>query len=299
MMRRCAIARLSCVSRVHLPSKPRMILCDGASKVAPSNFQSRHFSSHSFCTSAADAPIDVAIAGVLVKVDMKMSLLDGTVLDETPGVTFVCGAGQMLSGVDQVVLGMRVGETREATLQPVDAFGEQDPDALLQVPLSQLPPGSKAGDQLSTGDGGHAVIKRVEGDTATVDHNHPLAGTTVVFKAKLLKCSTLPELRHEVQIPGDGVTFPQKGNMLTMHYTGSLAATGKVFDSSRGREPFKFTIGIGQVISGWDQGIMHMSLGERSILRIPSGLAYGGSGAGDAVPPDADLVFDVELLKIN
>jgi len=85
-----------------------------------------------------------------------------------------------------------------------------------------------------------------------------------------------------------------------MHYTGTLAKGGKQFDSSRDREePFEFTIGIGKVIQGWDKGVMKMSLGERAILKIPSKMGYGARGAGRAIPPNADLVFDVELLAID
>ena len=63
--------------------------------------------------------------------------------------------------------------------------------------------------------------------------------------------------------------------------------------------PFEFTIGVGQVIQGWDQGVIQMSLGEKSRIHIPSSLGYGEKGAGGAIPPNADLIFEVELLKIN
>ena len=99
---------------------------------------------------------------------------------------------------------------------------------------------------------------------------------------------------------GDGLTFPKKGDYLTMHYTGMLAEGGKVFDSSRDRgKPYRFRIGVGQVIQGWDEGVMRMSLGQRAMLRIPSGKGYGTVGAGGVIPPGADLVFDVELLAID
>jgi FK506-binding protein 1 len=99
---------------------------------------------------------------------------------------------------------------------------------------------------------------------------------------------------------GDGVTFPKAGDKLSMHYVGTLASDGSTFDSSRakGRE-FQFTIGVGQVIKGWDEGVAKLSLGQRATLRITPDFGYGAAGAGGAIPPNADLVFDVELLKIN
>ncbi len=99
---------------------------------------------------------------------------------------------------------------------------------------------------------------------------------------------------------GDGKTFPKKGDRLSMHYTGRLISNGAKFDSSVDRgQPFQFQIGVGQVIAGWDQGVIKMSLGEKATLRIPSAMGYGARGAGGVIPPNADLEFDVELLKIN
>lgn len=84
-----------------------------------------------------------------------------------------------------------------------------------------------------------------------------------------------------------------------MHYCGTLA-DGSKFDSSRDRgQPFQFTIGVGQVIRGWDEGVMKMSVGERAVLEITPDFGYGSQGAGGVIPPDAHLNFDVELLKIN
>lgn len=101
--------------------------------------------------------------------------------------------------------------------------------------------------------------------------------------------------------PGDGQNFPKAGDTVTMHYTGTLAASGKEFDSSRkpGRGPFQTAIGVGQVIQGWDEGVPQLSLGERAKLIIPAKEGYGARGAGEVIPPNADLIFDVELLAIN
>eukprot|EP00542_Grammatophora_oceanica_P018928 CAMPEP_0194049274 /NCGR_PEP_ID=MMETSP0009_2-20130614/30209_1 /TAXON_ID=210454 /ORGANISM="Grammatophora oceanica, Strain CCMP 410" /LENGTH=119 /DNA_ID=CAMNT_0038695385 /DNA_START=121 /DNA_END=480 /DNA_ORIENTATION=+ len=99
---------------------------------------------------------------------------------------------------------------------------------------------------------------------------------------------------------GDGTNYPKSGDLLTMHYTGTLASNGKQFDSSvtKGR-PFQFKIGIGQVIRGWDEGVMTMSLGEKAMLKITSDYGYGAAGAGNVIPPNADLRFEVELLAIG
>ena len=99
--------------------------------------------------------------------------------------------------------------------------------------------------------------------------------------------------------PGDGVTFPQKGDTVRAHYTGKLT-DGTQFDSSRGflKPPFEFTIGVGQVIKGWDQGMMQMSIGEKATLTCTPDFGYGKNGAPPVIPPDATLVFDVELIGI-
>ena len=84
------------------------------------------------------------------------------------------------------------------------------------------------------------------------------------------------------------------------HNSGTLASNGDKFDASRDRgRPFQFTIGIGQVIKGWDEGVAQMSLGEKAMLRITSDYGYGARGAGGVIPPNADLNFEVELLGIN
>eukprot|EP01050_Picozoa_sp_SAG11_P006476 SAG11_NODE_504_length_8890_cov_8.268229_2_plen_593_part_00 len=110
-----------------------------------------------------------------------------------------------------------------------------------------------------------------------------------------------PGVRKQVMEPGDGVNIPKIGDKLTMHYTGTLAATGVKFDSSVDREePFEFTVGIGQVIKGWDEGVILMSLGERAILHIASDMAYGDEDVGAGkIPPGSDLDFEVELLAIG
>ena len=101
---------------------------------------------------------------------------------------------------------------------------------------------------------------------------------------------------------GTGAT-PRPGQTCVMHYTGWLyenGAKGKKFDSSVDRnEPFEFKIGMHQVIAGWDEGVSTMKVGGKRTLIIPPELGYGARGAGGVIPPNATLIFDVELLDVK
>jgi FKBP-type peptidyl-prolyl cis-trans isomerase len=106
------------------------------------------------------------------------------------------------------------------------------------------------------------------------------------------------ELKMEDSKVGDGAEAAA-GKQVTVHYTGWLT-NGTKFDSSKDRgEPFVFQLGAGQVIKGWDQGVAGMKVGGVRKLTIPPQLAYGESGAGGVIPPNATLVFEVELLGVN
>ena len=104
---------------------------------------------------------------------------------------------------------------------------------------------------------------------------------------------------RDVITEGDGKTFPAEGDTLTVHYEGKLAREGTIFDSSYGGDPFQFVIGEGQVIKGWDRGIMEMSLGEKATLNIAPFFGYGPQGDPPVIPPMSPLVFTIELLAIN
>ncbi len=112
-------------------------------------------------------------------------------------------------------------------------------------------------------------------------------------------------LQSVVLKPGDGAAITA-GQIATVQYTGWLYETsapdkkGKEFDSSRnGGQPFSFVVGAGQVIKGWDEGVLGMKVGGRRRLTIPAELAYGDAGAGGVIPPGAALVFDVDLVAVE
>ncbi|CAL4185046.1 unnamed protein product [Meganyctiphanes norvegica] len=114
-------------------------------------------------------------------------------------------------------------------------------------------------------------------------------------------CLAQEEMKVEHLLKADSCERPsQKNDMLTMHYTGTLAADGSKFDSSVDRnQPFTFQLGVGQVIRGWDEGLLDMCPGDKRKLIIPPDMGYGDRGAGDVIPPGATLVFEVELISIG
>ncbi|KIM21096.1 hypothetical protein M408DRAFT_333650 [Serendipita vermifera MAFF 305830] len=134
---------------------------------------------------------------------------------------------------------------------------------------------------------------------------------TPTAKAPPAKSNTMSNQAPEdlkievVSLPSNAASLPKAatGQQISVHYTGTLFATGAQFDSSHvgkaNPKPFKLTLGVGQVIKGWDEGIQGMVVGEKRKLTIPPGKAYGSRGFSNLIPPYSTLVFDVELLGIE
>ena len=130
----------------------------------------------------------------------------------------------------------------------------------------------------------------------------PNAGTTATKTGDSLTTGTntnMEKLIIDDEVVGTG-TEAKAGDMVTVDYVGSLT-NGTVFDASknRGNAGFPFTLGVGQVIKGWDEGVVGMKVGGKRKLHIPASLAYGNQAVGGVIPANSDLIFEVELLKVG
>jgi peptidylprolyl isomerase len=224
---------------------------------------------------AGDGPS--AEQGEVVSVDFTAWLTDGTKIgssvDTGEPVVFALGMGQVIPGWDEGVAAMKVGGQRQLIIPPELAFGDQGasgvipPNAtlILEVELLSISPGSPA-----------APTEVDPADYTTTDSGL---------------------MYYDLQV-GEGPS-PQEGQEVTVQYTGWLT-DGVKFDSSVDRgQPFTFVVGSGQVIPGWDEGVLSMKVDGQRQLVIPSELGYGPDGYAGVIPPNATLIFEVELLDIK
>ena len=196
------------------------------------------------------------------------------------GVVVACVAvllvAQFTGGDGEVAIADRATEAPTAQTQ-------------VQTPVSEKAPSETSAETLvAQGSASDLVTGSTTGGDAVTN---PAADANNIV-------TTDSGLKYEVITEGEGAQ-PQTGNRVFVHYVGTLE-DGTKFDSSRDRgRPFDFTIGQGQVIKGWDEGVGMMKVGDRRKLIIPPELGYGARGAGGVIPPNATLIFDVELLRIG
>ena len=220
---------------------------------------------------------ELATTGSRVKVHYTGKLDDGTKfdssLDRGEPFTFELGAGMVIKGWDEGFSLLHVADKAILRIPPHLGYGARGagstipPNATLifEVELLELIP----------------AVKVEKFDTKDKVSSKTAAGLEFILVEE-----------------GNGIKAAA-GNTVSVHYSGYLE-DGTMFDSSVKRDqPFSFTLGMGRVIKGWDEGVAMMKIGDKVQLIIPSSLGYGANGAGGVIPPNATLVFDVELLEVK
>jgi peptidylprolyl isomerase len=220
-----------------------------------------------------------AVSGGEVEVHYTGYLTDGTIFDTSKKrnrtFTFELGQGRVIKGWDEGVAGMKVGGKRRLVVPAALGYGDRR--------AGKIPPGA-------------TLVFTIEliGFTPPLPPPQPLTA----FDAKPLSTKKVDDgmMVHEFKV-GEGAEA-KAGDIVAVHYRGTLKADGTEFDSSLARKPITFPLGQGRVIKGWDLGIAGMKVGGLRKLEIPAKLAYGERARGK-IPANADLVFTVELMQIK
>ena len=215
-------------------------------------------------------------AGDRVVVHYTGTLEDGTKFDSSKDrgqpFEFAIGVGQVIKGWDEGVMSMKPSGNRILTIPADLAYGDRGAGKI-------IPPGATL----------VFDVELIEFKKKFIDTDFSLPGKEILTE------SGLRMIEH---IVGNGDS-PNSGQTVFVHYTG-LLADGTKFDSSHDRgQPFRFNIGQGKVIKGWDEAILDMNIGSKRTLIIPPELGYGERGAGGVIPPNATLIFEVELIDIK
>ncbi len=208
-----------------------------------------------------------------VEVHYHGTLEDGTVFDSSVerGQTITFGLNQVIKGWTEGLQLMPIGSKFKFTIPPELGYGDRD--------MGSIPPNS-------------TLIFEVE----LFDIKKPFIDTDFSIPAEEVVLDS--GLRYLEHIQGEGETT-KSGNTVIVHYSGFLS-DGRKFDSSHDRgRPFNFTLGENRVIKGWEEGLLNMKKGAKRTLIIPPELGYGSRGAGGVIPPDATLVFEVELVDFK
>ncbi len=219
----------------------------------------------------------LATAGSTVTVHYTGTLLDGTKFDSSKDrnqpFSFKLGEGRVIKGWEEGIALLHVGDKAILTIPPAIGYGERS--------MGSIPSNS-------------TLVFEVE----LLGVKEPVKPWDIKSKDTLTTASGLQYIIVEKAKDASAMKA-ESGKNVSVHYTGFLT-DGKIFDSSVERgEPISFQLGQGRVIKGWDEGIALMKVGDKLRLIIPSNLGYGEAGAGGVIPPNATLLFDVELVAVQ
>ncbi len=220
-----------------------------------------------------------ATKGSTVSVHYTGTLMDGKKFDSSRDrgqpIKFKLGEGRVIKGWDEGIALLRVGDKARFIIPSALAYGDREVGGGL-IPANST------------------LIFEVElMDVAEAPKPFDVAGKDTLTTASGLKYIVVSKTKDE------NAAKAEAGKTVNVHYTGMLT-DGRVFDSSVERgTPFQFALGQGQVIKGWDEGIALMQVGDKLRLIIPSELGYGANGSGGVIPPNATLIFDVELMGVQ
>ncbi len=221
---------------------------------------------------------------------------DGAVLRDILISAAVCLGCLILAFVSQLVAPSTVEATPTAVVAPAFSTGslQEAPGQPVRRTEPSVRQAVAAPLELDPNDANPTLFTMAPADSsADLASAADLGGDLSAAKEVL----TTSGLRYTDLEPGSGAEAIA-GQTVTVNYRGTLT-NGKEFDSSYGRAPFSFRLGGGQVIKGWDEGVAGMQVGGKRRLVIPPDLGYGSRGAGGVIPPDATLIFEVELLRVG
>lgn len=244
----------------------------------------------------------VRIRFVVREEEKGIALIDSSASEGEQGVSFIIGQGLVIPGLEKNVIGKAAGEKISCLFHPNDAFGFKDKRKIVKIPSKDASKW-KIGSVVDFKGATARVVDNAD-NFITIDMNHPLSEKSLYFDIEVLDVEkdTHGRLWSGVQLDrrseGDGQSFPIYGDLVGIKFSSKLAESGKEIEAYKDKV-FQFVVGSGLVIKGLDIGVQKMSLGEISTIYIPSEFGYGSKGFDNVVPPNSNLIYNVELYSIN
>ena len=235
---------------------------------------------------------DQVVTQILLVIGRSGNTIDSS-YDRSQPLTFQLQAGGVLPGLYSALLGQTAGSRIALAIPPAQGFGTQGNTQFGIEPTDTLVAVMDIERVTDIPESAEGRGKPAPADLPELRLNGK--GIPQEFVADGDEPKQVKELVAAPVIVGEGPKV-EPGQSLTVHYVGQLYPDGKIFDQTWGGDPFGFQVGTNSVIVGWDQGLVGQRVGSRVLLAIPSDLGYGKEGGGQDIPPDADLIFVIDIL---